>query len=184
MTSLRTATAMTPVRPTSRARWVGRVLGGAALSVALGSLLWYVGVLPHGYLVSVALALALGLVVLLVVWTAQEQGPHLEAATWYSPVDREAVSVMALDYHMLRLRRDLRAALERNDRPDEIYPLIVELAAERLAARHAIDLRTRPEEARRVLAPGLAAYLDKPPEGTERRSRRQLERAIEGIEEL
>lgn len=184
MTSLRTATAMTPVRPTSRARWVGRVLGGSAVSVALGSVLWFVGVLPHGYLTSIALALVLGLVVLLVVWTAQEQGPHLAAATWYSPTDREAVPVLALDYHMLRLRRDLRAALERNDRPDEIYPLVVELAAERLAARHAVDLRTQPEEARRLLAPGLTAYLTNPPKGNERRSRRQLERAIQGIEEL
>lgn len=181
---LRGGLAATPVRPTSRARWVARVLGALVVSAGLGGVLWYVGVLPHDLAPSLALSLGFGLVVFLVVWTAQEHGPHLEVALWHRPRHQEHEPVAALDYRMLRLRRDLRAALERNDRPDEIYPLVVELTAERLAARHEIDLRTQPERAREVLPAGLTAYLTRPPKGTERRSRRQLERAIQGIEDL
>jgi hypothetical protein len=176
--------ARVPVGTTSRAVWVGRVVAAVVGSAVVGSLLWYVGVLPHGYPASLMLSLGFGLVVFLVVWTAQEHGPHLEAAAWFTSRREEAAPPTSLDYRMLRLRRDLRDALERNDRTDDIYALVRELAAERLSAHHDLDLSTQPEEAVRVLTADLTAYLNRPPRGTERRSRRQLERAIDGIEEL
>lgn len=175
---------MTPVTPTTRAAWVGRVVSALAGTVLVGSLLWYIGVLRHGYPASLLLALAFGAVICLVVWTAQEHSPRLEAATWFSTRREESTAPSSLDYRMLRLRRDLRDALERDDRADEVFGLVRDLAAERLQARHGVDLTTDPEAAARLMTPGLSAYLARPPEGTRRRSPRDLDRAIYGIEEL
>jgi len=84
----------------------------------------------------------------------------------------------------VRLRRDLRDAVERDDRSDEIYPVLRGLAAERLRAHHQIDLDTEPERARQVVDADLWRYLTTPPTDTRKRSRTSLQTAIEGIENL
>ena len=89
-----------------------------------------------------------------------------------------------MDYRLVRIRRDLRDALERDDREDPVWPLLRDLAAERLRARHDIDLDADPEAARQVVDPLLWRYLTTPPTDARKRSRSALHTAIEGIEKL
>lgn len=153
-----------------------------ALALVVGALLWYVGSLPHS-VPEVVLVVALGAAVL----TLSQRmltGLHVERAHWVSAPRQDSVPPSALDGRLVRLRRDLRDALSREDRADEIHPLLRELTAERLRARHDIDLDAEPERARAALDPRLWTYLSRPPTDPRRRSRGTLEHAIEGIEKL
>ncbi|QFG67951.1 hypothetical protein [Ornithinimicrobium pratense] len=156
----------------------------ALLALGVGALLYYIGSLPHT-LPAAVLVVLLGTAVLALIHRVLAQdGRGVEPAYWVSTPHAESTPPAAMDYRLLRLRRDLRDALEREDRPDHIYPVLRELTAERLRARHDIDLDDQPELARQVLSPGLIRYLDAPPTDTRRRSRSALHHAIEGIEKL
>ncbi|WP_151524583.1 hypothetical protein [Serinicoccus kebangsaanensis] len=153
-------------------------------AVIIGGLLYYIGSLPHSLPVVVLAVLLSGLVVALTMWGMTSTSQDVEQAYWVSTPRQESAPPDAMDYRLLRLRRDLRDAVERDDRGDEIYPVIRELAAERLLAHHGVDLDAEPERAREVLDPHLQAYLDHPPSDTRKRSRSALHTAIEGVEKL
>ena len=162
---------------------------GSSLPVAgfvlfMGGLLYYVGSLRYSAPEAVA-AVVLGAVVLaLVPWAVSGTGQDAERAFWSSTPRVEASPPAALDYRLVRLRRDLRDAIERDDRTDEIYLVLRDLAAERLRAHHQVDLDTEPERARAVVDDHLWRYLTTPPTDTRKRSRTSLQTAIEGIENL
>lgn len=162
----------------------GIVLPVAGWVVGLGVVLYVVGSLRYS-LAEALLAVTLAAVVLgLAPWAVSRTARRSERAYWVSTPRQEAVPPSALDYRLVRIRRDLRDAAERDDRPDEIQPLLRELAAERLRAHHDVDLDTEPERARALLDPQLWHYLSTRPPGTRRRSRAVLNTALEGIEKL
>lgn len=172
------------MRPTLAARLRAAYLPFTLVALGVGALLYYIGSLPHT-LPEAILVVLLGTAVLALIHRVLSRAAReAEPAYWVSTPHAEATPPAAMDYRLLRLRRDLRDALEREDRPDHVYPVVRELTAERLRARHDIDLDLEPERARQVLTPGLARYLDTPPTDTRRRSRSALHHAIEGIENL
>ena len=131
-----------------------------------------------------ALTTLAALAAALVPWALSRTSRYAERAYWASTPRQESVPPAALDYRLVRLRRDLRDALERDDRADEIHPLLRELTRERLEALHGIDLDTDPEAARAVMDPHLWRYLTHPPTDERRRSKSALHTAIEGVEKL
>lgn len=167
-----------------RTHRVRQVVVAGLITAGTGAVLAVVGVLRHDLPTTVLLVAVVGVVVSLLTWTLAEHGTRLSAPYWFASTREEAVRPAPLDYRMLRLRRDLRDALERSDREDEIYPVVRQLAAERLRARHDLDLDTQPEEAATVLHEQLTRYLTHPPQGTGKRSKRDLTRALDRIEEL
>lgn len=154
------------------------------LMLGVGVVLYYIGSLPYSLLEAVLVVLLATAALLLVHFVLSRAAQQIQPAYWVSTPRLESAPPSAMDYRLLRLRRDLRDALERDDRPDDIYPVLRSLAAERLHARHDIDLDTQPEEAQRALAPGLWTYLTTPPSDTRKRSRSALHTAIEGIEKI
>ncbi|MDQ3357927.1 MAG: hypothetical protein M3520_03515 [Actinomycetota bacterium] len=175
---------MTPLAPMSRAAWTRRIGSTVVVATGIGLLLWYVNSLRHGVVLSAAVVASVTAVVALLVWTTGEHGQRLQAASWFPSRREEATPPSALDYRLIRLRRDVRDTTERNDREDSIYPLIVELTQERLQYGHGIDLHDEPDRAGEVLHPDLVKYLTHPPHGIGRRSRRELHTVIQRIEEL
>lgn len=153
-------------------------------ALATAAVLWYIGSLPHSIPEVVLVALLGGAAGALITWALSRTGQHVERAYWVSTPRQEAVPPAALDYRLLRLRRDLRDAIERDDRPDEIHPVLVDLASERLRSLHGLDLATEPERAEQAMDPALWTYLTHPPTDTRRRSKGALQTAIEGIEKL
>ena len=160
------------------------LLSSVVAVLALGTLLYLVGALPHTLPEVVAVVLLAGAALGLLLAALRRTGHGVEPAWWASTPREEAIAPAALDYRLVRLRRDLRDALERDDRPDTVHAVLVDLAAERLRAHHGVDLTTQPEEARALAGPELWAYLTTPPSGTRRRSRGTLQTAVEGIEKL
>lgn len=181
-----TGSSSRPVARTRRGRWdrVRRALGAFLATAAIGTLLWFINVLRFNLAAAVVLAVLVGAVVTLLSWVMSEESARLKPAYWFATTREESVRPAALDYRMLRLRRDLRDATERSDRTDEIFPVIRALAAERLLTDHGIDLDTEPEAAAAVLHPDLLRYLSRPPTGTAKRSKRDIARALDRIEEL
>lgn len=172
-----------PVRPRRWHRLRRAVLAFVATAL-IGSILWFVNVLRYDLTSALILAFAVGSVVTLLTWVMAEESPRLKTAYWFATMREESARPGALDYRMLRLRRDLRDATERSDRADEIYPVIRGLAAERLRAHHDVDLDRDPDRAADLMGPVLTAYLNKPPTSTARRSKRDMNRALDRIEEL
>lgn len=171
----------------SRRRWQdawGNLVPALILVPAAGGLLWYVGSLPHSLPETVLVILLGGAAVTLTLTSVARIGEGVERAHWLSTPRTDAVPPAALDYRLLRLRRDLRDAVERDDRRDDVHAVVRELAAERLRARHDIDLDTQPERAEQLVGPALWHYLTHPPTDTRRRSRSALENAIDRIEKL
>lgn len=163
----------------------GAVLPLAGLVALMGGLLFYVGSLRYSVPEALAAILLGTLVIALVPWAISGTGHDAERAFWAStPRVDTSRPTNAMDYRLVRLRRDLRDAVERDDRPDEVYAVLRGLAAERLRAHHEIDLDTEPERAREVVDPHLWRYLTTPPTDTRKRSRTALQTAIEGIENL
>ena len=160
------------------------LLSALLATLALGALLYLVGALPHTLPEILAVVLLAGTALGLLLVALERTGRGIEPAWWASTPREEAAAPTALDYRLVRLRRDLRDALERDDRPDTVHAVLHELAAERLRALHDIDLTTQPEQARAATGPELWHYLTTPPTGTGRRSRGALLTAIEGIEKL
>lgn len=172
------------MRPSLMDRLRAAYLPFVLVAFGVGALLWYIGSLPHT-VPEVVLVVLLGTATLgLIHRVLSSAGREVEPAYWVSTPHAESAAPTAMDYRLLRLRRDLRDALERDDRPDHIYPVLRELAGERLRHEHDIDLDEQPEAARQVLPPGLAGYLDSPPTDHRKRSRNALLHAIEGIEKL
>lgn len=178
--------AQTTVVAPSRHRWLwARRIAIAVATVApIGALLWVVRVLDHPWYLNLLALVVLGTVIAGAVWTVQDHSRGLRTAQWYSTHLEEAAPPPGLDYRLVRLRRDLRDAVERSDRVDVVHAQLWALTAERLASLHDIDLQADPEAAAAVLHPELRRYLDHPPSGTARRSRKDLTRAIQRIEEL
>lgn len=160
------------------------LLVGLLVAVAAGAGLWFIGSLRHALPAAILVVVLLGTVVTVIFWLMGRVGEDVEQPYWVSTPREESVAPDVLDYRLMRLRRDLRDALERDDRPDEIYPVIRELAAERLLAEHDIHLDAQPEAARAVLDEQLWSYLSTPPTDTRKRSKSALHTAIEGIEKL
>lgn len=156
----------------------------AVLVLVAGAVAFYVGSLRYSLLEAVAVVLLAAVTVALAPWTITATGRYADRAYWVSTIRQEAAPPDALDYRLVRLRRDLRDAVERDDRTDEIYPVLRELAAERLRTHHGVDLDTEPERARAVVDAHLWRYLTTPPVDTRKRSRTALRTAIEGIEKL
>lgn len=157
-------------------------LGGGVL--LLGALLFFVGSLQHSLAEAAAVVVLAALVLPLLVLAITRTGRYAERAWWASTPRQESVAPSAMDYRLLSIRRDLRDALERDDRPDPVHPLLRELAAERLRSHHGVDLDTQPDAARALVDPHLWRYLTTPPTDTRKRSRTALHTAIEGIEKL
>lgn len=168
----------------SRARRVRQVVLAVVATAGIGAILSAVGVLQEDLATTILVVAVVGAVVTLLTWTFAEHGLRLGTPYWFASTREESVRPATLDYRMLRLRRDLRDALERADREDQIYPVVRQLAAERLRARHQLDLDRQPEEAAVVMHEQLTRYLTRPPKGTEKRSKRDLTRALDRIEEL
>lgn len=167
-----------------RRRWASR-LGGALVGTAsVGALLWYVGSLGHAWPVNILVLLVSGAAVFLLTWTVSEHGQRAEVASWHASRREESAPPAALDYRLMWLRRDLRDTVERNDRPDAIFPVLRELALERLQAKHDIDPESDARAARERMHPDLVDYLTHPPTTTRRQDRRRLETVIQRIEEL
>jgi hypothetical protein len=162
----------------------GAVLPLAGFVLLMGGLLFYVGSLRYSVPEAVAAVLLGALVIALVPWAITATGHDAERAFWVSTPRAEAAPPSSLDYRLVRLRRDLRDAVERDDRTDEIYPILRGLAAERLQAHHQVDLDAEPERAQEIVDPHLWRYLTTPPTDTRKRSRTSLQTAIEGIEKL
>lgn len=160
------------------------VIPTAIACLAIGAGLYYIGSLRHSVLEAALVVLLATMVIVLLPWALTRTSRYAERAYWVSTPRQESTPPAALDYRLVRLRRDLRDALERDDRGDVIQPLLREITAERLLAHHDIDLDAQPERARATLDPHLWTYLTTPPTGTRRRSRTLLHTAIEGIEKL
>lgn len=160
------------------------ILTLAVGTVLLGALLFFIGSLPHTVLEAAAIVLLAAAVAPLAAWAFTRTGRYAERAHWASTPRQDSAPPAAMDYRLLRIRRDLRDALERDDRGDAIHPLLRELAAERLRAHHGIDLDADPAAAQQVMDPQLWRYLTTPPTDTRKRSRSALHTAIEGIEQL
>lgn len=150
----------------------------------LGVLLFYVGALRHTPAEAAAVVVLAALAAALLPWAVVRTGRYAQRAWWASTPRQESAAPTALDYRLVRIRRDLRDAVERDDRVDPIFPVLHELTAERLRARHGVDLGTQPERARELLDPHLWRYLSAPPSDTRKRSRSALNTAVEGIEKL
>ncbi|MCK0111552.1 hypothetical protein MWU75_05295 [Ornithinimicrobium sp. F0845] len=161
-----------------------RAIASFLATAVVGAVLWYINVLRFDLTVAVVIALLVGAVVTLLSWVMSEESVRLKPAYWFASMREESVRPAALDYRMLRLRRDLRDATERSDRTDEIYSVIRSLAAERLMANHGIDLDADPDGAAAMMHADLIKYLSKPPTGTAKRSKRDIARALDRIEEL
>jgi hypothetical protein len=164
--------------------WRDRVVAAATIFLVAGSLLWYVGSLPEEPWLAAVVMLLVTVTGGLLVWSLGDHSTEAEAASWHVPLREESAVPLATDDRLVRLRRDLRDALERSDRPDEIHPLLCDLTVERLRAAHGIDARTDPVAAQEVLPQDLWRYLTTPPRGTARRSARQLSRALDHIEAI
>lgn len=173
-----------PVRARTGRHRVRRAIVAFLSTAAVGALLWFINVLQFDLPTALLVAVLIGVVLTLLTWVMAEESPRLKAAYWFASMREESVRPGALDYRMLRLRRDLRDATERSDRTDEVYPVIRQLTAEKLLAVHDIDLSADPAAAEAVLPPDLAAYLAKPPTGTSRRSKRDIHRALDRIEDM
>ncbi|CAN5516625.1 hypothetical protein BH23ACT6_BH23ACT6_23130 [soil metagenome] len=168
-----------------KARWIKRVLAALVLATGAGALMWLAGALPSSGLTAGAATALLAAVCGVLWWTRQDLQAPSDAASWYVVRRDEAVVPPAMDYRLVRLRRDLRDALSTSeDRTDRIYPLIRHLTAQRLRERHGIDLEAEPERAETVLSADLASYLTRPPTMNRRSSRREVEAAVDGIEQL
>ncbi|MFK5633113.1 MULTISPECIES: hypothetical protein [unclassified Ornithinimicrobium] len=160
------------------------VLPVAGWVVALGVVLFVVGSLRYSMAEALLVVLLAAVVLALVPWSVTRTARRSERAYWVSTPRQESVPPAALDYRLVRIRRDLRDAVERDDRPDEIYPLLRELTTERLRSRHDLDLDSEPERVRALVDPQLWRYLTTPPTDTRRRSRAAVHTALEGIEKL
>ncbi|MGC5583223.1 hypothetical protein ACQE98_03625 [Ornithinimicrobium sp. W1679] len=167
-----------------RTRLRRTLLGALAATLVVGSLLYLVGALPHSLPEVLAVVLLAGTVLGLLLAALRRTGDGVEPAWWASTPREEAIAPAAMDYRLVRLRRDLRDALERDDRPDTVHAVLHDLAAERLRALHGVDLAAQPDEARALTGPELWHYLTHPPTGTRRSSRGAVQTAIEGIEKL
>ncbi len=167
-----------------RHAWITRT-AVAVICIGLGgALLWFGGSLPREPIVAAVVAVLVGGALAALWWSSIDLPRPADAASWYAVRRDEAAVPPSLDYRLVRLRRDLRDALERNDRRDEVHPLIRELTRARLMQRHTVDLDAQPDEAAALMSAALTTYLASPPKANEKRSMKQLSDALTGIEEL
>lgn len=164
--------------------WRRRVLNALGVVVLVGLLLWYVRVLPQSLGLAFLVMLLLVTVICLLMWSHADHVGDLETASWHTALSADAGGPMALDYRLVRLRRDLRDALERDDRPDEIHALVCDLAVDQLRVRHGVDARSDPDAARELFAPQVWGYLTAPPTTTAKRSARELAVVLDHLEQL
>lgn len=174
------------VLPVGRRRWdrARRTATAFVLTAIAGLVLWYINVLRVDLTTALVITVVVGAIVTLLTWVMSEESPRLKPAYWFASMRQESTRPSAMDYRIMRLRRDLRDATERSDRTDEIFPLVRALAAERLAAHHDIDLATDPDAGQALMHPDLVKYLSHPPTDTHKRSKREIARALDRIEEL
>ncbi|MGB5953378.1 MAG: hypothetical protein WBG57_12810 [Ornithinimicrobium sp.] len=166
-------------------RWIARALALAIMTSAFGTMLWFAGVLPSSPVMAAAAAGLIAISCALLWWTREDLRAPTEGATWYTVRRDDAAVPPAMDYRLVRLRRDVRDAVAKSsDRGDPIHPLITQLTAQRLRDRHGIDLLAEPERARDVLSEPLATYLSKPLSSDRRTTRRELDQALLGVEQL
>lgn len=167
-----------------RPPWRRRVVNATGFVVVVGALLWYVASLPGDLVVAATVMVLITAVGGLLIWSHSDHATEIEPATWHATRSTEATGPMSLDYRLVRLRRDLRDALERTDREDVVHPLICDLAVERVRQKHGVDARTDPQEAQGHLPAELWDYLTHPPEGTGRRSATELSRMLDHLERI
>lgn len=167
-----------------RHRWITRMVVALSCIGLGGALLWFAGSLPRDPVFAGFVAALVGGAVAALWWSSVDLPQPADAASWYAVRREESAVPPSLDYRLVRLRRDLRDALERNDRGDHVHPLLRELTRARLMQRHTVDLDADPDAAAALMSPALAKYLASPPKGNEKRSMKQLSDALTGIEEL
>lgn len=167
-----------------RHSWLTRAAVGALCIGLGGALLWFAGAIPRDPIVAAAVAVLVGGAIAALWWCVIDLPRPADAASWYAVRRDEASVPPSLDYRLVRLRRDLRDALERNDRPDKIHPLIRELTRARLMQRHSVDVDAQPQEAAALMSASLRTYLASVPRTNEKRSLKKLSDALTGIEDL
>src|SRR5690606_37275837 len=105
----RSGAAMTSApRPRPRREAWSSLVPALILVPAAGGLLWYVGSLPHSLPETLLVILLGGAAVTLTLISVARVGEGVERAYWVSTPRADAVPPAALDYRLLRLRRDLR----------------------------------------------------------------------------
>lgn len=161
-----------------------RVLGTAAVAGLVGTVLVYVGALPHGLALNVVVVLAAAAALAVLCWNVSDGSTGLGTATWYVHDDAETAPLPQIDGRLMRLRRDLRDTVERSDRGDSVHPLLLELTEERLWARHDVSLLQDAERARTLLPEDLYRYLTTPPGPRSQPTARALHVLIDRIEAL
>lgn len=167
-----------------RHSWTVRAVVAMICIGLAGALLWFIGSLPRDPMVAGTVAVIVGGSIAATWWSHIDLPRPADAASWYAARRDESSMPPALDYRLVRLRRDLRDALERNDRGDEVHGLMRELVRARLMQRHTVDLEAEPDTAAALMSPALVKYLASPPVANEKRSIKQLSDALTGIEEL
>ncbi len=167
-----------------RHSWTTRTVVAVLCIGLAGPLMWFVGSLPRDPVFAGVVAVIVGGAIAAMWWSSVDLPRPVDAASWYAVRRDESAVPPALDYRLVRLRRDLRDALERKDRGDEVHPLLRELTRTRLMQRHTVDLDADPDAAAALMSPALATYLASPPKACEKRSMKQLSDALTGIEEL
>ena len=165
-------------------RWAVRAGTVTILGAGAGALLWTIGVLPADPVLAAWTTVLLLGAAAGTWWSATDLPRPLEPASWYVVRREDAPAPPALDYRLVRLRRDLRDAVQSAERPDALYPLLRNLTAHRLQERHDVDLEAEPQRARQHLAPPLQDYLAAPPPPHRRQSAPRLQAVVTAIEEL
>ncbi|MGB3686847.1 MAG: hypothetical protein WA991_13585 [Ornithinimicrobium sp.] len=168
-----------------RKQWIARGMTALLTVAATGALLWFAGTLPSSVAAAAAaVAVIVGCCILLW-WTRKDLPAPIDTASWYVVRRDEAVVPPAMDYRLVRLRRDVRDALTKShDRPDRIHPQVMHLSEHLLRERHGIELETEPERATAVMDDALSAYLSSPPTMNHRTAVRELDRVLRGVEQL
>jgi len=164
-------------------RWVIRAGLLAALVVGTGAACWTLGMLAPRPSSAVTLALLL-CAVAATWWTSRDLPRPADPASWYVLRRDDASAPPALDYRLVRLRRDLRDTVQSQDHGDAVYPLIRGLAAHRLLTAHGVDLDADPTRAQEHLPPALRDYLASSDTAAQRRSMARISAAVAGIEQM
>lgn len=172
------------MRASKRGPWSARIAVAALLGVGALVLFRFIGVLRADWATSIATMVVLVAAVTVLAASISDHGARLHRAYWDDQPLDESAPPTSLDPQMTRLTRDLRDAVEREDRPDTIHAQIRDLARERLLRRHQIDLDAEPELAAQVVPADLRRYLDSAPRDTGRVPSHEIARALSRIEDL
>lgn len=165
----------------SRALWRKRVVTAAVSWVVLSALALVLQMDPALIVLGALVVSAFA-----TMWLLGDLSPEAQAPYWhgdYHPLPRER----GFDPRLAQLRRAVHDTFDRrrSGHPqDQLHPLLLDLARERLQAKHGCSLETDPEDARRLLGPALLDYLLAEPPRPPRLRSAQLSEYLTRIESL